>query len=336
MVWTILVGNREPWKGFRGKEAGTRFVVGSSSCRWTLDHREVGPEARRQCQRVRGEVTRAWPDEGASAAGGDEPNLSPCSVGSPSFAAERERQPGLGTASPSPRPPRRGYHILSRATSVPLGFTPQPKPATGPLSAPTAPVWGPALPCLPTSFATCFFLLHSVKFLNSTARQGLGCWALRVVNSAEGSLASWNLASMWGEGGRKGITAQLAVRPPGGEGQRSPLGRGSVCRRPALSTGVSSRDLEVAWGRAELGAACGGLRDGEELEEEGTGGARPDRREAGRGGAWRASGPRGGASFPLRARKSHCSGLNCGPQKTGPLRTWECGRIRNACLCRCS
>lgn len=101
------------------------------------------------------------------------------------------------------------------------------------------------------------------------------------MSSAEGSLASWNLASMWGEGGRKGITAQLAVRPPGGEGQRSPLGRGSVCRRPAPSTGVSSRDLEVAWGRAELGAACGGLRDGEELEEEGTG-VRPA--EAGPGG----------------------------------------------------
>lgn len=62
-------------KGFRGKEAGTstRFVVSSSSHRWKLDHKEVSPEARRK---VREEVTRAWPDKGASAAGGDEPNFS--------------------------------------------------------------------------------------------------------------------------------------------------------------------------------------------------------------------------------------------------------------------
>lgn len=211
---------------------------------------------------------------------------------------------------------------------MPLGFTPPPPPAktcNQALISSHGPCLG-ACTFVPAHFL-CYLLLSPASSKIFKQHSTPGPWVLGAARGEQHRRAPGLLEScLNGRADVKEIAAQLAVHPPGGEGQRRPRARGTVCRRPALSTQVSSRDVEVAWGRTEQGAACGGCWDGGQFEEEGTRGARPDRCEAGHGGS----------RFSLRARKSPYSGLNCGAQKIGPRRTSECDHIWNRRLCRWS
>lgn len=159
----------------------------------------------RQGERFRDKMTRAWPDEVASVTeGGDGARFLslplPALVRSPPVRVSRclllERKSSCPSSLLSllPHPPRQGYRIWGTAASGPLGFAPQPKPSSRPLSAQwplSAGLDQSPGPWVLAALGSCFFLLHPVIFVSSIAHQGLGGWGLEVVNSTEGSCLQW-------------------------------------------------------------------------------------------------------------------------------------------------
>lgn len=171
-------------------------------------------------------MTRAWPDKEASVAGGDEPNLSPCSAGSAAVATSRRPLPTGKAARPrhcsslAPAPASGIPHFekgdFSASWIHPSAKTCNRAPISSHGSCLGACTFVPA-------HILCYLLLSPASSNIFKQHRTPGPWAPGAASSEQHRRVPGLLES-WGED-VKGIAAQLAERPWRG-GAAEPPGPG--------------------------------------------------------------------------------------------------------------